>query len=122
MSNASPPIAVVAAPLPQTDRRALSQAWFSALHLSQPSANADRRSAPAPLAQRFVAAVEQRLPVAAHASVALRTESGRVQLLIRRDGSTLRFVALCTPELRERVERALTQARYALAAKDKARC
>ena len=40
---------------------------------------------------------------------------GRVQLVVRCDGTRTRVVAVCAPALRERVERALAQARFALA-------
>jgi hypothetical protein len=172
MSHASSGLSIVSAPLPIVDRRALSQAWYSALHLtprdrgrsarlSVPSAPAEslarsrshgdaatargdagaprekpakagmrertaltfeRRSPPAPLARKVIRAVERRLPARMPASVALRAASGRVHVVVRRDGQTLRLIALCTPALREAVERALAQARYALAARGTRTC
>ncbi len=50
------------------------------------------------------------------ASLALKVGDGRVQLLVRSDGAATRVVALCPPHLRERVDRALAHARFALAA------
>ncbi len=40
-----------------------------------------------------------------------------MRILVRSDGVRTRLVALCAPPLRERVERALAQARFALAAR-----
>jgi len=164
MSNHASGLSVVSTPLPIVDRRALSQAWYSALHLVQPDRGApaplahpaaadsrgrasalrrsvpkrdpasgaraaasdnaaapraavplERRSIPAPLARRVVHAFQRRIPARIPASVALRTDAGRIHIMVRKDGPTLRLIALCTPALRDGVERALAQARYALA-------
>jgi len=163
MSNHASRLAVVSTPLPIVDRRALSQAWYSALHLVPPdrgtpaplthpavdsrgrpsafrrsalqqdlasgtraaapesavasrvAAPLERRGSPAPLARRVVHALERRIPARIPASVALRTDAGRIAIVVRKDGPTVRLIALCTPPLRDRVERALAQARYALA-------
>lgn len=159
-------VTVVAANLAQTDRRALSQAQYSALHVaehhaSRPGARSpkaaasdfakavavhtspraktsgaaassardrnvsgdlktppfERRMPKTELARRIVRAVEKHpLRQNASASVALKTPDGRVQLLVRSDGGVTRVVALCAAPLKDRVERALAQARFALAA------
>ncbi|MEA2666973.1 MAG: hypothetical protein QOI11_3917 [Candidatus Eremiobacteraeota bacterium] len=164
-------VAVLATELPATDRRALSQAWYSALHLAEraprarsasprPAAQAKhgaaafardaldargttsagdantrgatRRDASTPrdasvplaerrlpkseLARRIERALAQR-PRGAPASFAVSAAGGRVRLLVRSDGARTRVVAVCAPPLRERVERALAQARFALAAR-----
>jgi hypothetical protein len=162
-------VAVVATHLAGTDRRALSQAWYSALHLAErppaamhaPSAAESFRAAPSgtrnpsaaarqlandtarearrtargatvrhdphaagaerripktELARRIERALTRRLPHTA-ASFAVRGGGGRVALIVRTDGAFTRIVAVCAPPLRERVERALAQARFALAAR-----
>jgi hypothetical protein len=163
-------VAVVATQLADTDRRALSQAWYSALHLAErppgaghaplarlpraarlngsrfardPNDAPQRRSADVALHARDagrvagarsngVASAERRVPKtelarriehglarcsprAAAASFAVRGADGRVHLVVRSDGARTRVVAVCAPPLRERVERALAQARFALA-------
>jgi hypothetical protein len=165
--TASHPVAVVATSVARTDRRALSQAWYSALHLAEPHAGSphaasagahanavgphaanhtpaagpapasggarqiarplaargagalpvlDRRSPATPLAKRIARALVEREPRPAPATLAIKAAEGRVQLLVRSDGAATRIVALCAPALRERVERALAHARFALAA------
>ena len=152
-----------------TDRRALSQAWYSALHLAEPSprprtpsqrvapskAMAQRRtessnsalgrmrrtcagtsSGAGSLRSRGDAAradsgvhVSERRVLArriAHdvargtadhttRSFAMRLDGGRVHVFVRGDGARIRIVAVCAEALRSRVERALAQARFALA-------
>ena len=164
-------VAVVAAQLADTDRRALSQAWYSALHLAG-HAPAARPARPAPspleappnksraargpndappgranetarnargatgaarydgagagtgterripkteLARRIERGLTRRLPRAMPASFAVRGADGRVHVVVRSDGARTRVVAVCAPPLRERVERALAHARFALA-------
>jgi len=159
-------VSVVAANVAQTDRRALSQAWYSALHVPEhdaphaapstrrdaasafsdavaahgadtgrrstlPAASArqhagragtighppERRAPKTELARRIERAVEHHPRRRNSAvSVSVKTSGGRVQLLVRSDGAVTRVVALCAPPLKERVERALAQARFALAA------
>jgi hypothetical protein len=170
MITATRSVAVVATRLPNIDRRALSQAWYSALHLAQPgsgtaaarvtpaatapslaaaprreqagpaaptaargalvqiarrseaavfTAPADRRGSAGELARRIERAVRRSgvlRPPRASAAVAVAIGGGRVHLLVRSDGATTRIVALCAPHLRERVDRALAHARFALAA------
>ncbi|HEY0394360.1 MAG TPA: hypothetical protein VGD01_07670 [Candidatus Elarobacter sp.] len=161
-------VAVLATHLAHTDRRALSQAWYSALHLADPAqrapltagarsspgavpgsargphpaaardglnrgsagargpdrANArrdpfaepcERRMPKTELARRIERALTRRSPRERAASFAVRTAGGRVHLVVRCDGARTRVVAVCAPPLRERVERALAQARFALA-------
>ena len=162
-------IDVLTTQLAATDRRTLSQAWYSALHLAEhpprgtisnercagtmrsaersrvPSAptparvtadptrtaanapraatrrdNAElvvveRRAAKSQLTRRLERALAQRAQREWPSSFALRTADGRIHLMIRNDGTRTRLVAICAPSLRERVERALAQARFALA-------
>jgi hypothetical protein len=160
-------VAVLATQLAQTDRRALSQAWYSALHLAdhpagatrastralsrsaprqavQPAARTleasagrprcgdrapsraatpnavcggvpERRRARSELACRIERTLAHRTPRAGVASFAIRTAAGRIQLVVRVDGTCTRVLAVCAPPLRERVERALAHARFALA-------
>lgn len=168
MNTATRSVAVVATRLPTIDRRALSQAWYSALHLAQPPAGkAPSGSPPLPAAFRPAAAAQLRLDpthaaagagmpgsrgsraeraaptlpaperrsatgalarriehaVRKHraagslrpAAIAIDAGNGRVRVFVRTDGATTRIVALCAPQLRERVDRALAHARFALA-------
>ena len=162
-------VAVVATQLADTDRRALSQAWYSALHVADhppvvpharntPAPNAaavsgsrfarnpngvperrapdgaarareaacipgarcdggsaDRRIPKTELARRIERGLARRAPRHAAASFAVRGADGRVQLIVRSDGARTRVVAVCAQPLRERVERALAQARFVLA-------
>jgi hypothetical protein len=161
------PLAVVSTQLALTDRRALSQAWYSALRLAapqrdgtlahrraptvaprralgrltaplthalafgtgeppvararllqpvRPGSAAERRAPPSELARRIRRALARRVLRGLPASFAVRAGNGRVQLLVRRDGTCTRVVAVCPAPLRARVERALAQARFALAA------
>jgi len=161
-------IEVLTTQLAATDRRALSQAWYSALHLAeQParmasvgrraetmrsaepsrapsapaparviadpartvtptsrpvtrrdgvdSAYAERRAAKSTLARKLERALTHRAGRERLSSFALRTAGGRIHLMVRNDGIRIRLVAICAPSLRDRVERALAQARFALA-------
>ena len=45
----------------------------------------------------------------------IRAANGRVHVVVRSAAGGTRVVAVCEPALRERVERALAQARFALA-------
>jgi hypothetical protein len=162
-------VAVLATHLAATDRRALSEAWYSALHLATPpvtrravaarGAAADvrpacearageapsrrppdtqprqkpstvpqrrqgrldgapeRRAPKSELGRRLERALLRRLPRETQTQFALSAAGGRVHLLVRADGSRTRVVAVCAPALRERVERALAHARFALAAR-----
>jgi hypothetical protein len=162
------PLAVVSTQLALTDRRALSQAWYSALRLAAPQRDGtlagrreptvalrralgrqtaplahalgvrtgappvvrarllqavrpgsapERRAPPSELARRIRRALARRVLRGLPASFAVRAGNGRVHLLVRRDGTCTRVVALCAAPLRARVERALAQARFALAAR-----
>jgi hypothetical protein len=170
MTTATRSVAVVATRLPDIDRRALSQAWYSALHLAQfpaeragaprpttaplriaesakraaaaasppapgappvrtqagaasraasgPPAQTERRRSGCDLARRIERAIVKhgaREPQRS-AAIAVDAGDGRVQLLVRTDRATTRIIALCSPQLRERVDRALAHARFALAA------
>jgi hypothetical protein len=162
-------VAVVATQLADTDRRALSQAWYSALHLADhppigrharntpaltaaalpgsrfarnPHGASERRAADGAarardavrdagsrcdggaaerripkteLARRIERGLARRAPRGPAASFAVRGADGRVHLIVRSDGARTRVVAVCAPPLRERVERALAQARFVLA-------
>ena len=155
-------LAVVAMPLVAVDRRALSQAWYDAMHLVEhrPPVHAHtgaplatpafasrartgakpspaRRPAPLPegVARREVPArseafVERRsirttlgrkiavrlaaLPPSAPKRLAFSAAGGRVQIVVRGEGAQARIIAICAPALRERVARALLEARYQL--------
>jgi len=162
-------VAVVAAQLAATDRRALSQAWYSALHLAdhaprttpargalaasariggssplagsappagishvppggRPAVRAaiprtasaeahERRFARTELARSIERGLARRTPRSGAVSFAIRTRGARVHLVVRVDGGRSRVVAVCPAVLRERVERALAHARFALAAR-----
>jgi hypothetical protein len=162
-------VAVLATHIAHTDRRALSQAWFSALHLAErtppaprsrapraalasggaaragrdPHAaaprrpptgapglrgterdtgartgamtgGADRRAPKSDLARRIERGLRH-APARGATAFTVRGAGGRVQLVVRGDGARTRVVAVCAPPLRERVERALAHARFALA-------
>jgi hypothetical protein len=162
-------VAVLATHLAQTDRRALSQAWYSALHFAgatrplsaprysttsagrlpavtlpsrvmqsafaasdfvpnpsarprvassqragEPSAP-ERRSPKSALARRIERGVQAQGKRPGMGSFAVRDERARVHVVVRTIGAATRVVAVCEPALRERVERALAQARFALA-------
>ena len=152
-------IAVLRTRLPYTDRRSLSQAWYSALHLAQiaparglparragdPSflaAGARNASLPsgtrkaAPLSPQVRAPKPDRAATrddveprftrgeASRAkekvafdrarsyppfstSLTVGVDGARIKLLVRREGSTLHVVALCTPQSADLVRRAL---------------
>jgi hypothetical protein len=163
-------VAVVATHLAGIDRRALSQAWYSALHLAERAAPARRGASAAPspgaaakvrggcrdesgrgapvaapravrephpapfsgrsgahltsaerraprceLARRIEHGVARRRTIDGGVAFAVRTGGARVHVLVRCCGARTRIVAVCSPPLRERVERALAQARFALA-------
>jgi hypothetical protein len=161
-------VAVVATQLAATDRRALSQAWYSALHFAdrasvavpasrahsagrrpgvgspctRPAARTpvshasldgrafravapriagaeplERRSPRTDLARGIERALARRAPHSGAASFAIRAGGGRIRLIVRVDGGRTRVVAICATALRERVERALAQARFTLAAR-----
>jgi hypothetical protein len=79
----------------------------------------DRRAAKTAFASRIErgghrASPGARAAGAGTASFAVRAANGRVHLVVRTAGGATRVVAVCVPALRERVERALAQARFAL--------
>jgi hypothetical protein len=165
-------VSILAAPLAAIDRRALSQAWYSALHLAHP----DRRPVPAsecaprtvatlgepqpqaktdlcgarpaePRVQHFVqtkplqvamqsgatrisvnrgiAPLGQRIErrfahSTAHvkrATFSMGRGGARVHVILQTNGNVATLVALCRPQMRDVVARALAQARFALAAR-----
>src|SRR5581483_12271142 len=181
MQNPTTGVEVLTTQLAWTDRRALSQARYSALHLAErepprPRARTARvepmRSSAIAAHARTGGAAERpapqaaQLPAHARASVAQRGESGdprevnpvrerglrsseerrwaaaafprrierelrgragrdasftvrcgdrRVHLVVRANEGRTRVVAVCAPDVRPRVERALAHARFALA-------
>lgn len=157
---------VLSAPVALCDRRALSQAWYSALHVHKDGAPAnvtrretralvqdepahayiqrtgftknnpeaqktclrvgaalalpgapanERRILRSKLAQKIERVFLEPKHPPKHASFSLEGARGRVQILLQQTGSHTRIVALCPPEARDLVARALSQARYALA-------
>jgi hypothetical protein len=165
-------VSILAAPLAAIDRRALSQAWYSALHLDRKQARpavqtAHRSGAAATIACRPQQRAEHRLlghcaeyrqtkssaarptqtllapnalrsatfraifplsrrieraffrPNAAvrRATFSLGRGGARVHVILQSNAGTVTLVALCRPEMRQLVARALAQARLALAAR-----
>ena len=76
---------------------------------------ADRRSPRSDLARRIERVVARPLAASRGAFFALRGPYGRVQILLRSHGGRTHLIAVCSPEARVDVARALDQARYALA-------
>ncbi|MBV8490593.1 MAG: hypothetical protein JO199_08690 [Candidatus Eremiobacteraeota bacterium] len=162
-------ISLLSAPLAAIDRRALSQAWYSALHLAHdakpqtalagkradampsrrtaaPSAEAlrherasttilpariarddnrlagvrvagERRAAKSPLARRMERALVARRDGVERVTVAIGRRRGRVHVVVQTTHAGVRLIALCPPRVRDVVERALAQVRFALAAR-----
>ncbi len=163
-------VSILAAPLAAIDRRALSQAWYSALHLDREQRRpavqtAHRSAAAATIACRLQQRAEHRLlehcaecrqtrgsaarpappqlaPNAARsatfraifplsrriertffrpdaavrrATFSLGRGGARVHVILQSNAGTVTLVALCRPEMRQLVARALAQARMALA-------
>lgn len=158
---------VISAPLAAIDRRALSQAWYSALHVAQrqapatrpPRRIAERTTAPSPAFRTrpnaptvaneglirsrrhpaderrpLAGAVDRRSPkskLAANiermllrsrttvkrATLAVEARGARVHVVVQTTRSGARLIAMCPPRVRDAVERALAQARFALAAR-----
>jgi hypothetical protein len=78
----------------------------------------ERRGPAGELARRIERAIVPfggRVPQRTSA-VAVAVGEGRIHLLVRTDGATTRIIALCPAHHRERVDRALAHARFALAA------
>jgi hypothetical protein len=165
-------VSILAAPLAAIDRRALSQAWYSALHLARPDRSPvpPRECGPCTLAAPVKAApkrdAQSPAPRGAGTSVArsvqtkaskitaqpsppkipadrdavplsLRIErrfaysasqikratfsmgrgEARVHVILQTNGNVATLVALCRPQMRTVVARALAHARFALAAR-----
>lgn len=83
-----------------------------------PLPQTERRKGGGELARRIERAIVKHVARAPQrtAAIAIDAGDGRVHLLVRTDRATTRIVALCAPHLRERVDRALAHARFALAA------
>jgi hypothetical protein len=164
-------VSILAAPLAAIDRRALSQAWYSALHLARPDRPPPLREcspctlpvpveavpkdesesrSPRPAETRVARSVQTKAPkIAAQPSaprisanrdavpLSLRIErrfahpasqikratfsmgrgEARVHVILQTNGNVATLVALCRPQMRTVVARALAQARFALAAR-----
>lgn len=164
-------VSILAAPLAAIDRRALSQAWYSALHLDRkPTRPAEqtvarshagatiappvrhrathpslernlalrktKRSAPRaaqplvpnvvrsatlraifPLSRRIERTFFRPEGAVRRATFSLGRGGARVHVILQSNAGTVTLVALCRPEMRELVARALAQARLALAAR-----
>ncbi len=77
----------------------------------------DRRGSASALAREIARELRERAGRDGTAQLVVRIGGGRVQLLLRSERGRTHVVALCAPALRERVERALARARFALAAR-----
>jgi hypothetical protein len=165
-------VSILAAPLAAIDRRALSQAWYSALHLARPdrslvssrecgpctiampSEATGKRDSQSPSPRAAVTRVahsgqskaskitaqpsQPRIPADRDAvPLSLRIErrfghstsqikratfsmgrgEARVHVILQTNGNVATLVALCRPQMRAVVARALAHARFALAAR-----
>lgn len=163
-------VSILAAPLAAIDRRALSEAWFSALRLvrqAQPFAaiappvrspadvrvrahmqNVQQRSCwssvemrrrhlvlakaatmcsdevkgislrrRSPLAQRIEHVFAHPSSLPRRATFSMGRGNGRVHIVLQTKGERTTLLAICRPEVRVVVARALAQARFALAAR-----
>ncbi|HLY03943.1 MAG TPA: hypothetical protein VKR56_15770 [Candidatus Cybelea sp.] len=165
-------VSILAAPLAAIDRRALSQAWYSALYLARPDrqlvpsrdcgpctaatpleTKPEREAeppSPRPTELRVARSVQTkpskiaaqpsapRIPAnrdavplslrierrfahsASHvkrATFSLGRGEARVHVILQTNGNVATLVALCRPQMRTVVARALAQARFALAAR-----
>jgi|HubBroStandDraft_4_1064222.scaffolds.fasta_scaffold128654_2 hypothetical protein len=163
-------VSILAAPLAAIDRRALSQAWYSALHLARrdrclvparectpcivaapnepesqdetdicrPRAaerrvqrfaqtkplqvtmlsSADRTSVnrgTVPLSQRIERRFAHSASHVRRATFSMGRGAARVHVVLQTNGNVATLVALCRPQMRGLVARALAQARFALA-------
>ncbi len=75
----------------------------------------ERRSPRSTLARRIERTFLHPKHAPGKASFALDGEHGRVQIILRSQGSRLKLVAICAPKAKAQVAHALAQARYALA-------
>lgn len=165
-------VSILAAPVAAMDRGALSQAWYSALHLAQrspqqrqtgtlqsvhdaaqhqqqskrpcaqvtktshsnagaPTVSRPHDARPAKEASLDVSAartpsqlskrIELRFAANHHpvarATFSLGRGAARVHIIMQTNGSTARLVAICRPQMRDIVARALAEARLALNAR-----
>lgn len=172
MMTAQLEVSILAAPVAAIDRRALSQAWYSALRLTQPAtsagagrdranrcetfvfppsrliapnvqrrdadlpspkttrskglivagdgsakSNSRRRAARTALAERIEHAFSAPNAHLKRATFAIGRGKARVHVILQTRGERTTLLALCRPDLRGVVGRALTEARCALAAR-----
>jgi hypothetical protein len=161
-------VSMISAPLASIDRRALSQAWYSALHLSQraasPQANGpkdepahsqsgftplrgakafaartkvvslaerralktrprvggsavERRTAKTPLARRIERALLRPTEPLKRVTLAVDSSGARVHVMLQTTRAGVKLIAMCSPRVRDAVDRALAQVRFALAAR-----
>ena len=161
-------ISILCAPVAAMDRRALSQAWYSALHLAdcapratrapsqkravagglhreqsvhrngaahpepsdtvraiphldrtaRPLADSlERRASRSSLARRIERTFLRPASDVKHATFRIDGTQARVHVALQTSGNRVRLVAVCRRDLQERVRAALTQARFALAAR-----
>lgn len=80
-----------------------------------PNGMTDRRALRSPLARKIERAFLDPKMRTQKASFALEAGEGRVQVLLRTHGSSVKLVALCPRKAIKQVAAALAQARYALA-------
>jgi len=76
-----------------------------------------QRTVRSPLAQRIERAFSDRRSQLKRATFSMEHGGARVHLILQTKGRSTALVALCRPELRNVVARALAQARFALAAR-----
>jgi hypothetical protein len=160
-------VSILSAPLAAIDRRALSQAWYSALHLARDSSrphtrshegnaqNEEERAADAregtarrrnrallalvphaprtrmslsaaaegdrrarsSLGRKIEKMVAHPLRVQRRATFTIDGTSARVHVILRTSGDLVHVVAICSPALRVRVSRALSEACVALSSR-----
>lgn len=108
---------------PRTQLRALRPAQPSPIKASAPISprigvpESERRAARSPLARKIEHAFLRPHNAPRTAAFALGGSHGRVQIVLQQRGERVQLVAICPPRARERVARALAEARYALAAR-----
>lgn len=159
-------ISILNAPLAQIDRRTLSQAWYSALHLAHEPSHAprapqntreivprsrasgeparaehhpqnhtlpassphaagstnrlpaeERRCERSALARKIERLFLRPTPQTRRATFTLNGDAARIRVMLVARGAGQELIAICPPRLHAIVARALTQARYALAAR-----
>ena len=96
-------------------RRARSPVCAAVQRRDASAVASERRAPKSTLTRRIARALARRVPRGIPTSFAVSAANGRIHLVVRGDGARTRVVAVCAPRLRERVERALAHARFALA-------